>query len=215
MDQAADSLPTDHQTEAGAAPLGDTGDTGDTGATADTADTGSGSGRRSIVIINTGDGKGKSSSAFGVMGRAWARGWRTCVIQCVKSGDWHTGEQKLAVHLGIEWHAMGDGFTWESDDLEKTAELGRGAWERGRAALASGDYDLVILDELTYTMHFGWVPVDDVVRGVAGRHPRTNVVITGRNAPAELIGIADTVTDMQMVKHAYQQGIRARRGLEF
>ena len=149
------------------------------------------------------------------MARAWARGWRVCVIQCVKSGDWHTGEHKLAEHLGIEWHAMGDGFTWDSEDLDETARLGRAAWENGRTRLASGDYDLVILDELTYTVSFGWVPVDDVVAGVLARHPRTNVIITGRDAPAELIEIADTVTEMRMVKHAYQQGITARRGIEY
>ena len=170
---------------------------------------------KSVVIVNTGDGKGKSSAAIGVMVRGWARGWRVGVVQCIKSGDWNTGEQKAAAHLGIEWSALGDGFTWDSDDLDQTAEIGRQAWATARDKLASGDYDLLILDELTYLVSFGWVPVADVVAGVRGRAPGTNVVITGRDAPAELIEIADTVTEMRKVKHAFDQGISARRGIEF
>src|SRR5262249_13542262 len=106
----------------------------------------------SLVIINTGDGKGKSSSAFGVMLRGWARGWKGAVVPGITRGDGNVGEQKAAVELGIEWHAMGDGFTWDSEDMTETARLGREAWERARELLASGDYDLIILDELTYLM---------------------------------------------------------------
>ncbi len=169
----------------------------------------------SIVLVNTGDGKGKSSSAFGVMARGWARGWHVGVVQFVKSGQWKTGEHKLAQHLGIEWHSLGDGFTWESDDLDATAEAGRHAWAVAREKLASGDYDLLIFDEITYIMSFGWVPVDEVVAAIAGRAPKTNVVCTGRDAPAELIEIADTVTEMRLVKHAYDQGIGAKKGIEY
>ena len=136
----------------------------------------------SIVLLNTGHGKGKSSAAFGVMGRGWARGWRVGVVQFVKGGKWKTGERKLADHLGIEWHTLGDGFTWESTDLDETAAKGRHAWQVARDKLASGDYDLLILDELTYAVTYGWVPVDEIVAGVAGRAPATNVVITGRDA---------------------------------
>ncbi len=171
--------------------------------------------QKSIVVVNTGDGKGKSSAAFGVMLRGWARGWRVGVVQCIKSGSWHTGEQKAAAELGIDWWAMGDGFTWDSDDLEQTAEMGRQAWIAARDKLASGDYDLLVLDELTYTMSFGWVPVAEVVAGVRDRAPGTNVVITGRDAPAELIELADTVTEMRKVKHAFDQGINARKGIEY
>jgi cob(I)alamin adenosyltransferase len=169
----------------------------------------------SRIIVNTGDGKGKSSSAIGVMARGWARGWRVVVVQCIKSGEWRTGEHKLADELGIEWHAMGDGFTWDSDDLERTAELGRQAWTKAAELLASGRYDLVVLDELTYTISFGWVSVDDVVAGLRARAPGTNVIITGRDAPAELIDLADTVTEMRKVKHAFDEGIPARKGLEY
>lgn len=169
----------------------------------------------SIIIVNTGDGKGKSSSAFGVMGRAWARGWRVVVIQFVKSGKWQVGEKKLAEHLGVEWHTMGDGFTWESSDLDETIAKGRHAWEVAKEKLASGEYDLVILDEVTYAVSYGWVDVADVVTSLATRAPTTNVIVTGRNAPPEIVELADTVTEMKMVKHAYQQGIRAKKGIEY
>jgi cob(I)alamin adenosyltransferase len=164
---------------------------------------------RSLVLVNTGHGKGKSSAAFGVMSRGWARGWDVAVVQFVKGGKWKTGERKLAAHLDIEWHTLGDGFTWESTDL------GREAWAVAAAKLAAGDHDLLILDELTYIMKYGWVPVDEVVTAVRDRNPRTNVVITGRNAPDELVEIADTVTEMRKVKHAYDAGIPARKGIEF
>ena len=169
----------------------------------------------SIVLLNTGDGKGKSSAAFGVMGRGWARGWRVGVVQFVKGGKWKVGERKLAEHLGIEWHTLGDGFTWESTDLDETAAKGRHAWEVARVKLSSGDYDLLILDELTYAVSYGWVPVEDVVAGIEGRHARTNVVVTGRNAAPELVDVADTVTEMRKVKHVYDQGVKAKKGIEY
>jgi cob(I)alamin adenosyltransferase len=179
------------------------------------ADTPSRTRAQSLVLINTGEGKGKSSSGFGVMVRGWARGWQVGVVQFVKGGKWKTGERKLADELGIEWHTLGDGFTWESDDLENTAELGRAAWAVAAEKLASGDYDLLVLDELTYILKYGWVPVADVVTAVRDRAPKTSVVITGRGAPEELIAVADTVTEMRKVKHAYDAGISAMKGIEF
>ena len=169
----------------------------------------------SIVLLNTGHGKGKSSAAFGVMGRGWARGWRVGVVQFVKGGKWKTGERKLADHLGVEWHTLGDGFTWESTDLDETAAKGRHAWEVARAKLSSGDYDLLILDELTYAVTYGWVTADEVVSGIRQRAPRTNVVVTGRDAAPELVEVADTVTEMRKVKHAYDRGITAKKGIEY
>lgn len=170
---------------------------------------------KSIVVVNTGHGKGKSSAAFGVMARGWARGWTVAVVQFVKGGKWKTGERKLADHLGIEWHTLGDGFTWESSDLERTAELGRQAWALAAGKLASGDYDLLILDELTYTMAYGWVDAAEVAAAIRDRSPRTSVVVTGRDAPDELIDVADTVTEMRKVKHAYDAGISAMKGIEY
>ena len=169
----------------------------------------------SLVLLNTGDGKGKSSAAFGVMSRGWARGWRVGVVQFVKGGKWKTGERKLADHLGIEWHSLGDGFTWESTDLDETAAKGRHAWEVARDKLASGDYDLLILDELTYAVTYGWVAVEDVVAGVTDRAPKTNVVITGRDAAPELVELADTVTEMRKIKHIYDTGVKAKKGIEY
>ncbi len=169
----------------------------------------------SIVLVNTGHGKGKSSAAFGVMGRAWARGWTVGVVQFVKGGKWKTGERKLADHLGIEWHTLGDGFTWESTDLDETAAKGRHAWEVAAAKLASGDYDLLIFDEVTYAAKYGWVDAATIAAAVAGRHRRTNLVITGRDCPQEVIDVADTATEMRKIKHAYDVGIVAKKGIEF
>ena len=169
----------------------------------------------SIVLLNTGHGKGKSSAAFGVMVRGWARGWNVGVVQFIKGGKWKTGERKLADQLGIEWHVLGDGFTWESEDLDETAAKGRHAWEVAREKLASGDYGLLVLDELTYAVKYGWVPVEEVVAGIEARAPKTNVVMTGRDAAEELIAVADTVTEMRKVKHAYDEGIKAIKGIEY
>jgi cob(I)alamin adenosyltransferase len=169
----------------------------------------------SVVLVNTGDGKGKSSAAFGVMGRGWARGWRVGVVQFMKSGKWNAGERKLAEHLGIDWWTLGDGFTWESEDIDESAATNRHAWDVACAKLSSGDYDLLILDELTYVVSYGWVPVAKVVEGIAGRWAKTNVIVTGRDAPAELVEMADTVTEMTVVKHAYQRGITAMKGIEY
>jgi cob(I)alamin adenosyltransferase len=171
--------------------------------------------QRSRLLVNTGTGKGKSSAAFGVMGRAWARGWSVCVVQFVKSEKWKVGERKLGEHLGIEWHTMGDGFTWESTDMDETVARGRHAWNVAADKLASGDYDLVILDEVTYTMKYGWVDVDDVVTALRDRAARTNVVVTGRYAPDEIVAIADTVTEMVKVKHGMDVGLKARKGIEY
>ena len=170
---------------------------------------------RSLVLVNTGDGKGKSTAAFGVVIRALARDWRVCVIQFVKSDKWKVGEEKIARSLGVDWLKGGDGFTWESPDLDQSEGRARAAWQLAAAAIASGDYQLVVLDEVTYPMNWGWLDSDAVVAAIRNRPPQVNVVATGRDAPAELIELADTVTEMVKVKHAYERGIRARRGIDF
>ncbi|HEX4864649.1 MAG TPA: cob(I)yrinic acid a,c-diamide adenosyltransferase [Acidimicrobiales bacterium] len=169
----------------------------------------------SLVLLNTGHGKGKSSAAFGVMGRGWARGWKVAVVQFIKGGKWKTGERKLADHLGIEWHTLGDGFTWESTDMDETVAKGRHAWQVAAEKLRSGDYDLLILDEITYAVKYGWVDVAEVVAGITGRAPATNVVLTGRDAAPELLELADTATEMRKLKHAYDKGIKAKKGIEY
>jgi cob(I)alamin adenosyltransferase len=169
----------------------------------------------SVVVVNTGDGKGKSSAAFGVMVRGIARGWRVAVVQFVKSGDWKVGEEKVGRQLGVDWLAVGDGFTWDSDDLEHDKALAARGWQKAADLIAAGEHHLVILDELTYLCTWGWVDIADVVATIRDRPERVNVVITGRDAPAELVEIADTVTEMREVKHAYRQGIRAMRGIDY
>jgi cob(I)alamin adenosyltransferase len=121
----------------------------------------------------------------------------------------------LADHLGIEWHTMGDSFTWESTDMDETIAKGRHAWQVAREKIGGGGYDLVILDEVTYAVRYGWVPVEDVVEVLSARPARTNVIVTGRYAPPEVIAIADTVSEVVKVKHAHDEGLKARKGIEY
>jgi len=171
--------------------------------------------RRDLLIVNTGDGKGKSSSAFGVMLRAVARGWNVKVIQFIKSDKWRTGEKKMAEQLGVEWVTGGDGFTWESEDMDETVNVARHAWEVAKESIASGDYQLIIIDEGTYPITFGWIDVDEFMDTLKNRPEGVNIIVTGRDAHERLIEIADTVTEMVKVKHAFDAGIAARKGLDF
>jgi cob(I)alamin adenosyltransferase len=174
-------------------------------------------GRRadSLVLVNTGNGKGKSSAAFGVMLRGLARGWKVAVVQFVKGGDWKVGEEKIGRELGVEWRALGGGFTWDSDDLQHDIDLAREAWGQAAALIAGGEYDLVILDELTYLCSWDWVATADVVAVITGRPRHVNLVITGRDAAQEIIDVADTVTEMRQIKHAYDSGVVAKRGIDY
>ena len=171
--------------------------------------------QRSLVLVNTGDGKGKSTAAFGVLMRGVARGWRVCVIQFIKSDKWKVGEEKVARQLGVDWLKGGDGFTWESPDLDQSRGRAVAAWQLAQAAISGGEYQLVVLDEITYPMNWAWISTPEVVGVIAGRPEHVNVVATGRDAPHELIEVADTVTEMVKVRHAYDRGIKARRGLDF
>lgn len=169
----------------------------------------------SIVLLATGDGKGKTTAAMGTALRALARGWAVCVVQFIKSGSWHSGEVRLLSQLGAEVHTMGEGFTWDSQDLGRSAALSQEAWEVAKQAIGSGRYGLVVLDELTYPINWGWVGKDDVTGCIARRPAKVNVFITGRDAPPEFVTLADTVTDMTNVKHAYDAGIMAAKGIDF
>lgn len=169
----------------------------------------------SLVVVNTGDGKGKSSAAFGMMIRAVARGWRVAVVQFVKSGDWKVGEEKVGRELGVDWFAFGDGFTWDSDDLTNDRAHAAAGWRQAVELINAGEHQLVVLDELTYLPSFGWLTVDEIVGPIRDRPRHVNIVVTGRDAAPELIEIADTVTEMREVKHAYRQGIRAMRGIDY
>ena len=169
----------------------------------------------SLVLINTGNGKGKSSAAFGVALRAVARSWRVRVVQFLKSGDWRTGEAMLLPQLGVEWWEAGDGFTWDAEDLTESEALALAAWEQTRQRLQDETLDLLVLDEITYPVNWGWIDLDDVVAAITDRAPTVHVVLTGRDCPQALIDIADTVTEMREVKHAFNQGVLARRGIDY
>jgi cob(I)alamin adenosyltransferase len=170
----------------------------------------------SVVIVNTGDGKGKSTAAFGTMLRAVARDWKVCVVQFVKSPDkWKVGERAVGTRLGVDWSAVGDGFSWDSKNLEKSAELARAGWRIAASKIASDAYRLVILDEITYPINWGWIPLDDVLETIRSRPPYVNLILTGRDAPQGLIDLADTVTEMRNRKHAFDSGIQAIQGIDF
>lgn len=169
----------------------------------------------SLVIVNTGNGKGKSTAAFGTMLRAVARGWNVSVIQFLKSGDWKVGEEKIGRSIGVNWWALGDGFTWDSEDMDESTAIAREAWAFASQVISSGESDLVILDEVTYPMNWGWIDSAEVTDVIRLRPAHVNVILTGRDAPSELVAIADTVTEMVKVKHAFDSGVMARRGLDF
>ncbi len=169
----------------------------------------------SLVIVNTGDGKGKSTAAFGVVLRAVARGWKVAVVQFLKSGGWQVGEERTSTELGVEWFAIGEGFTWDSDDLTEDEARARAAWEQARGLIEAGKHRLVVLDEITYPMTWGWIDTGEVVGTIRARPSKVNVIATGRDAPDALVDIADTVTEMRSIKHAYDRGIAAKKGIDY
>ena len=170
--------------------------------------------RRGLLIINTGDGKGKSTAAFGLALRAHGRGKAVKIFQFMKVPSARFGEHRMFEQIGIPIEGLGDGFSWKSQDLERSAQLARDGWARAAAAITSGAHFLVVLDEITYPLIYGWLPLEDVLRVLRDRPKEVHVVLTGRRAPPELVELADTVTEMQMVKHAFQAGIPAQRGIE-
>ena len=169
----------------------------------------------SLLLVNTGDGKGKSSAAFGVMLRSVAAGWPVAVLQFIKNGQWKVGEEKIGRQLGVDWQSLGQGFTWDSTDLNHDKDIAVKAWSVAKQVIQAGEHRLVILDELTYLCTWGWIDTDDVVATLANRPPKTSIIVTGRDCPAAIIDIADTVTEMVNVKHAYDQGINAKKGIEY
>jgi cob(I)alamin adenosyltransferase len=171
---------------------------------------------RPLFIVITGHGKGKSTSAFGMLLRSWARGYRCGVFQFVKSGKWKVGEAKAAAALGgIDWEKMGDGWSWLSRDLEAAADLAREGWAEVKRAIAGERYEFLLLDEITYPLNWGWIDVDEVVAVIRGRPGFQHVVITGRDAPWQLIDAADLVSDVAKVRHPLDAGIRAQQGIEW
>jgi cob(I)alamin adenosyltransferase len=172
--------------------------------------------KKGLLIVNTGDGKGKTTAALGIVLRAWGRGFRICVIQFIKAETGRWGEIRAAKKLGIEWHTTGDGFTWLSKDMDETTARALHGWEIAKERIASDKYDLIVLDEFTYTMVYKWIDTDEVMEWLRLNRPSNlHLVITGRSAPEALIQQADLVTEMKVIKHPYEQGITAQPGIEF
>ncbi|HEY2812430.1 MAG TPA: cob(I)yrinic acid a,c-diamide adenosyltransferase [Acidimicrobiales bacterium] len=169
----------------------------------------------SLVLVNTGAGKGKTSAAIGVVVRGVARGWKVAVVQFLKSGTWRTGEEKVCKELGVDWWAMGEGFTWDSEDLTQDEAVAAGAWAHAKSLIDAGDHQLVVLDEVTYPINWGWIDTGDVVETITKRPEHVNIICTGRKAAGALIDIADTVSEIAEIKHAYKAGIRAKKGIDF
>ena len=171
--------------------------------------------RHPLVLLNTGHGKGKTSAALGVTMRAWGRGWKICWLQFIKSKNSHYGETYAAQRMGIEMVSLGDGFTWLSKDIEHDIALAQEAWELAREKIMSGEYDLVVLDEVTYPITYGWLAVDEVVQTLRDRPQNVDIIITGRDADPALVEFADTVTEMGETKHAFQSGVKAQPGIDY
>lgn len=170
---------------------------------------------KGLVIVYTGDGKGKTTAALGLVLRATGQGLRAAMFQFVKakSGNW--GETRAGNRLGVDIVPLGAGFTWTSDDLAKDRALAREGWDQCRSAIEEGDHDLVVLDEITYCFNFGWLDLDEVLDVLRRRPAGQHVVLTGRDAPAALLEYADLVTEMREVKHPFHAGIKAQKGIEF
>jgi cob(I)alamin adenosyltransferase len=173
---------------------------------------------KGLLMVHTGAGKGKSTAAFGMIFRALGHGLRVAVVQFVK-GKWETGERSLLERLGgelITITAMGEGFTWETQDRQRDLTAAREAWETAKQLIASGEQRLVLLDELNIVLRYDYLPVAEVVEFLRDHKPaHVHVIVTGRNAKPELIEIADLVTEMTLVKHHFQAGVKAQVGIEF
>ena len=171
---------------------------------------------RPLLIVITGHGKGKSTSAFGMLLRAWARGYRCGVFQFVKSGKWKVGEAKAAQALGgIDWEKMGDGWTWISRDLEESADKAREGWAEVKRRIEAERYEFLLLDELTYVIKYGWIDEREIVETLVNRPGFQHIVVTGRDASPGLIEAADLVSEVVKIKHPMDQGIRAQQGIEW
>ncbi|MDX8390131.1 MAG: cob(I)yrinic acid a,c-diamide adenosyltransferase [Mariprofundaceae bacterium] len=172
--------------------------------------------RQGVVLVHTGEGKGKSSSAFGMVFRAAGWGMKVCVIQFIK-GKWKTGEERAAKHFdNIEWHALGDGFTWDTENPEQDIKTSRKIWELCKEKVRSEAFDMIVIDEVNYCASYGWITGKEIAEFIRDEKPKwMHVILTGRDAAPEVIEVADTVTEMKKIKHAYEKGVKAEQGVEF
>jgi len=171
---------------------------------------------KGLLIVHTGTGKGKSTAAFGLALRTLGRGRRVGVVQFIKGG-WHTGERDAFAAFGdqVSWHTMGEGFTWETQDLARDVAAAERAWSKALELMADGRFSLVILDELNIALRYEYLALDTVVGALTSRRDGLHVVVTGRNAKPALIEAADLVTEMTLVKHHFAAGVKAQSGIEF
>ena len=171
---------------------------------------------KGLLIVHTGKGKGKSTAAFGLVMRALGHGFKIGIVQFVK-GKWETGERSVLAKFPelVTIKAMGEGFTWETQDRARDIAAARAAWEAAKQMMADPSYRLILLDELNIVLRYDYLPIDDVVTALASRRPDLHVVVTGRNAKDELIAAADLVTEMTMIKHPFREGVKAQVGIEF
>jgi cob(I)alamin adenosyltransferase len=168
-----------------------------------------------LVIVYTGHGKGKTTAALGLAFRALGRGLKVAVVQFIK-GKWKTGERVFAESVaGLDFFVMGRGFTWESDDLSQDRRAAQEAWAHAKGLIGAGAHAVVVLDELTYCIHYDFIALEDLLETLRSRPPAVHVVITGRNAPEELVALADLVTEMKSIKHPFEKGAKAQPGIDF
>jgi cob(I)alamin adenosyltransferase len=171
---------------------------------------------KGLLIVNTGAGKGKSTAAFGLVLRALGHGFHVGIVQFIK-GAWQTGERKALARFDdlISWHTMGEGFTWETQDRARDIEAAEKAWAKARDLMNDPAIKLLVLDELNIALRYDYLPVADVISALSARRTDLHVVVTGRNAKPELLAAADLVTEMSLVKHHFQEGVKAQKGIEF
>jgi len=176
---------------------------------------------KGLLIVHTGNGKGKSTAAFGLVARAMGNGMRVGVIQFVK-GKWETGERDILEHFPdrVEIHAMGEGFSWETQDKARDIAAARAAWEKSKEMIEASrspdpEFDMILLDELNIVLRYDNLPLDEIIETLANKPEDLHVIVTGRNAKDELIEIADLVTEMTQVKHPFRSGVKAQKGIEF
>jgi cob(I)alamin adenosyltransferase len=171
---------------------------------------------KGLLMVNTGPGKGKSTASFGLVLRALGHGWHVGVVQFIK-GAWHTGERKALERFSdlVEWHTLGEGFTWETQDRQRDIAAAKAAWEMALKLMQDPSIRLLVLDELNIALRYDYLPLPDILAALGNRRDDLNIVVTGRNAKPELVAIADLVTEMAVVKHHFAAGVKAQAGIEF
>ncbi len=170
---------------------------------------------RGLLLVYTGDGKGKTTAALGLLLRAWGWGLKVAMFQFIKTTRAATGEHRSARKLGLDIRPLGAGFTWQTRDEARSKALAVEQWHRCQEALLSGQFDMVIMDEVSYPLNYAWIPLDEVMEAIARRPPTLHLLLTGRDMPPQLVDVADLVTEMKEVKHHYHHGIKAQKGIEY